>query len=115
MAAEATGRKIGPLPVRIYTEGDELYEVMLAAIRGARRCVKFESYIFADDEVGRRFIEALVERAQAGVQVLVYIDAVCSLFSGPHRVEQALKAGGVRVRWFQRWKWRDPARYNRRN
>lgn len=115
MAAQATGRKVGPLPIRIYTEGDELYEAMLGAIRGARRSVKFESYIFADDEVGRRFIEALVERAQAGVQVLVYIDAVGSLFSSPHQVEQALKAGGVQVRWFQRWSWRNPGRYNRRN
>ncbi len=115
MAAQASVRKISPLPAHIYTEGDELYEAMLAAIRGARRSVKFESYIFADDEVGQRFIEALVERARAGVQVLVYIDAVGSLFSGPHRVEEALKAGGVQVRWFQRWNWRDPGRYNRRN
>jgi len=114
MAAPARASKIDSA-IRVYTEGDELYEDMLAAIRAARRCVKFESYIFADDEIGRRFIEALVERAQAGVQVLVYIDAVGSLFSGPHEVERALKAGGVVVRWFQRWNWRDPARYNRRN
>jgi cardiolipin synthase len=114
MAAPARASKIDGA-IRVYTEGDELYEDMLAAIRSARRCVKFESYIFADDEVGRRFIEALVERAKAGVQVMVYIDAVGSLFSGPRAVEKALKDGGVQVRWFQRWNWRDPARYNRRN
>jgi len=115
MAAQASLGKISGDAIRVYTEGDELYADMLAAIRSARRCVKFESYIFAHDEVGKRFIEALVERAQAGVQVLVYIDAVGSLFSGPHEVERALKGGGVEVRWFQRWNWRDPARYNRRN
>jgi len=115
MAAQASLGKITGNSLCVYTEGDELYQDMLAAIRAARRTVKFESYIFADDEVGKRFIEALVERARAGVQVLVYIDAVGSLFSGPHAVERALKAGGVQVRWFQRWNWRDPSRYNRRN
>ena len=115
MALQASVGKIRETTVRVYTEGDELYADMLAAIRAARRSVKFESYIFADDEVGQRFIEVLVERARAGVQVLVYIDAVGSLFSGPRAVEKALKAGGVDVRWFHRWNWRDPARYNRRN
>ena len=115
MAAQASPRKTPGDTIRVYTEGDVLYEDMLAAIRTARHSVKFESYIFADDEVGKRFIAALVERAQAGVQVLIYIDAVGSLFSGPHAVERALKAGGVKVRWFQRWNWRHPSRYNRRN
>lgn len=115
MAVRASLRKITAETIHVYTEGDELYEDMLAAIRSARRTVKFESYIFADDEIGKRFIEALVERARAGVQVLVYIDAVGSLFSGPHAVERALRAGGVQVRWFHRWNWRNPSRYNRRN
>src|SRR5690242_14190617 len=103
MAAQASADKIRDTRIRVYTEGDELYADMLTVIRSARRSVKFESYIFADDEVGRHFIDALVERAQAGVQVLVYIDAVGSLFSGPRAVEKALKEGGVQVRWFQRW------------
>jgi cardiolipin synthase len=115
MAAQASVGKISDNSIRVYTEGDELYADMLAAIRAARRSVKFESYIFADDEVGRDFMTALVERARAGVQVLVYIDAVGSLFSGPRAVEKALRDGGVEVRWFQRWNWRDPSRYNRRN
>ncbi|HSN17765.1 MAG TPA: phospholipase D-like domain-containing protein, partial [Gammaproteobacteria bacterium] len=115
MAAQASLGKVTNDTIRVYTEGDELYADMLAAIHAARRSIKFESYIFADDEVGQRFIAALVERAQAGVQVLIYIDAVGSLFSGPHAVERALKAGGVEVRWFQRWNWRHPSRYNRRN
>ncbi|HEY3645085.1 MAG TPA: phospholipase D-like domain-containing protein [Gammaproteobacteria bacterium] len=113
--AQASVGKIRDTAVHVYTEGDELYADMLAAIHSARRSVKFESYIFADDEVGRRFIAALVERARAGVQVLVYIDAVGSLFSGPRAVERALREGGVAVRWFHRWNWRDPSRYNRRN
>lgn len=102
-------------PIQVYTEGDELYSAMLASIAGARRTVKLESYIFADDEVGRSFIDALCERARAGVEVRVYLDAAGSLFWGPRAVEKALRAGSVQVRWFHRWHWRNPLRYNRRN
>ena len=101
--------------IRVYTEGDALYAAMLAAIGSARRSVKLESYIFADDEIGRRFIAALNERARAGVQVLVHLDAAGSLFWGSRAVQKALVAGGAQVRWFHRWSWRSPLRYNRRN
>src|SRR5579859_1233532 len=101
--------------IRVYTEGDRLYAAMLAAIRAARRSIKLESYIFADDEIGRRFIKALNERSRAGVQVLVHLDAAGSFFWGPRAVQKALRAAGVQVRWFHRWSWRDPLRYNRRN
>jgi|SRR5579863_197497 len=115
MPVKAAPRKSLHLAVRVYTEGDELYADMLDAIAGARSNVKLESYIFADDEVGRRFIATLCERAQAGVEVRVYLDAAGSLFWGPRAVEKALRAGRVQVRWFHRWHWRDPLRYNRRN
>ncbi|MFI4920982.1 MAG: phosphatidylserine/phosphatidylglycerophosphate/cardiolipin synthase family protein [Gammaproteobacteria bacterium] len=101
--------------IRVYTEGDRLYAAMLAAIRSARHSVELESYIFADDEVGRRFIEALSARARAGVMVRVTLDAVGSLFWGSRAVEKALSRGGVHVHWFHRWSWRAPLRYNRRN
>lgn len=101
--------------VRLYTEGDVLYAAMLEAIAQARHSVKLESYIFAYDEVGKRFIEALTKRAAAGVQVQVYLDAAGSLFWGSDAVQNALAQGGVKVRWFRRWSWRTPLRYNRRN
>ena len=101
--------------LRLYIEGDDLYRAMLAAIATARHSIKLESYIFAYDEIGRQFIAALTQRAAAGVQVLVHLDAAGSLFLGPRHVQQALRQGGVRVRWFHRWNWRAPWLYNRRN
>ena len=103
MASKASTRKASKSPISVYTEGDSLYADMLKAIRGARHSVKLESYIFADDEVGKRFIAALVERAQAGVSVQVYLDAAGSLFWGPRAVQTALRGGGVQMRWFHRW------------
>jgi len=101
--------------IRVFTEGDVLYAAMLAAIRAARRSIKLESYIFADDEIGRRFIAALGERSRAGVQVRVHLDAAGSFFWGPRAVQKALTAAGVEVHWFHRWSWHMPLRYNRRN
>lgn len=103
------GRKL------LYTEGDILYAAMLDAIRDARHSVKLESYIFANDEVGRQFASALSAKARAGVQVRVNIDAAGSLFWGPHRLVKTMQRDGVEVHWFHRWTWRDPSRYNRRN
>jgi cardiolipin synthase len=120
-AAEADGPNCVPRltdtrgQFRLFTEGDRLYEAMLKAIASAQRSVRLESYIFADDEVGRWFAEALAERVRAGVEVRLHIDAACSLFWISRSLERYLRAQGVRVRWFHRWSWRDPLRYNRRN
>ena len=41
--------------VTIYTKGRALYDDMLAAIDGAVDRIYFETYIWKDDRVGRRF------------------------------------------------------------
>ena len=47
---------------------------MLAVIGGASRWIHLENYIFRSDAVGRRFAEALAERARDGVHVRVLYD-----------------------------------------
>jgi cardiolipin synthase A/B len=99
----------------LFTEGDLLYEAMLASISTAQHQILLESYIFADDEIGRRFAAALIERAQRGIIVRVHLDAAGSLFWASHQLINRLRRNGVTVRWFHRWSWRHPWRYNRRN
>ncbi|MFV1973265.1 MAG: phospholipase D-like domain-containing protein, partial [Thiohalobacterales bacterium] len=101
--------------LQLFIEGDELYQAMLTDIAAAKQRIQLESYIFADDEIGRLFIDALVERAQAGVDVRVHIDAAGSLFPASRRLVRDLRGNRVRLRWFHRWSWRRPLRYNRRN
>ncbi|MBR9910252.1 MAG: cardiolipin synthase B [Gammaproteobacteria bacterium] len=88
---------------------------MLSAIAGAKKSVRLECYIFADDAVGDRFCKALIERAQAGIAVKVHIDAAGSLFWFSRRMQAHLRRNGVQLRWFHRWNWRRPWRYNHRN
>ena len=59
--------------------GDQFYPAMLEAIRGAKDTINFEVYIFESDETGREFIEAFKERARAGVEVRLLLDAFGSL------------------------------------
>ncbi|MEN8801569.1 MAG: phospholipase D-like domain-containing protein [Thiogranum sp.] len=99
----------------LFTEGDLLYDAMLASISAARHHVLLESYIFADDEIGRRFAAALIDRARTGIIVRVHLDAAGSLFWASHELISELRRNGVTVRWFHRWSWRHPWRYNRRN
>ena len=52
---------------------------MLELIAEASRWIHFENYIIRSDTVGRRFADALIARARAGVRVRVLYDAIGSL------------------------------------
>ena len=56
--------------------GPTYYDGMLEAIDGARVSVDVEMYLWHDDDVGRRFVDALAAAASRGVRVRVLIDAV---------------------------------------
>lgn len=43
----------------MFVEGDALYDAMFADLASAQSAIRFESYIFADDEVGSQFIDVL--------------------------------------------------------
>src|SRR4051794_36104083 len=60
--------------IELLRDAAEHFPAWLAAIRGARQKIFIECYIFGDDAVGREFVDALAERAQAGVQVYVIYD-----------------------------------------
>ena len=62
--------------VEVLTNGDRFYEAELLAIQGARKTVHLEAYIFLPGEIGDRFRDALTERAKAGVEVRLIIDAL---------------------------------------
>jgi len=84
------------------------YPAWLAAIRSAKRVVHFENFIIADDETGRRFSDALIERAQAGVKVRVLYDWLGSSWRALPRFWNRLRRAGVEVRVFNPPRLTDP-------
>ena len=55
--------------IRALVNGEEIFPAMLAAIRGARRTITLETYIYWSGSIGSEFARALSERAQSGVKV----------------------------------------------
>jgi len=65
---------LGGNRVDLLIDAEAAFEAWLAAIAGATGTILFENYIFRDDALGHRFLDALVERARAGVRVCVVRD-----------------------------------------
>lgn len=91
---------IGGNAVELLIDAQAHYEAWLAAIRGAQQRVLLENYLITDDEVGRRFRDALVERARAGVTVAVVYDWLGCLGQSGHGFWQPLRRAGGEARVF---------------
>src|SRR5579863_1810340 len=100
--ADAGMNRTGDLTV--LTNGPSFYPAELEAIRGATKSVNLEAYIFAKGEIARQYVEALTDRAKAGVKVNVVIDAFGSAGTGKSFFASLLNAGG-KVRWYNGPRW----------
>jgi cardiolipin synthase len=99
--------------VTILKNGVEIFPAMLAAIRDAKRTINLEFYIYWDGEVGRKFAEALAERARAGVQIKVILDAVGSAHMSQSLVD-FMTRNGIDVEWYHPMRWYTISRLNHR-
>ncbi|MEX2469307.1 MAG: phospholipase D-like domain-containing protein [Pseudohongiellaceae bacterium] len=101
--------------IRVFVEGDCLFNAMLSDFASAQRRVWLESYIFADDAIGREFMKVLSDCSRRGLDVRVRVDAVGSHFGFSGRSAHKLKAAGVKFIWCHPWQWRKPWLFHRRN
>ena len=69
--------------LKLYSDYEGLYEAMLQEIGRAEDRIFLETFIFKHAEVGRRFADALAEKAREGAKVYVVYDAVASLSTSP--------------------------------
>ena len=92
-------------------DGAATYTALLLDVANAQRHVDLEYYIFLPDRTGTALRDALVERARAGVQVRLLLDAVGSGPTSRRFLQPLLDAGGE-VAWFHpmrlRWLWNRP-------
>ena len=96
-----------------FQNGAEIFPAMLAAIHSARQSVDMETYIYWSGHVAREFVDALTERARAGVRVHVIADWVGSSKMEKKLVDQ-LRAGGMHFEYFHPLRWYDVNRINNR-
>ena len=93
--------------------GDEIFPAMLAAIRGAKETINFETYIYWSGDIGREFADALSERARAGIKVHLLIDWVGSAKMEEKDLEE-MRQAGVEVRQYHPLRWYNLGRINNR-
>src|SRR5206468_863752 len=80
----------------VFVGGQAAYPVMLAGIASARTSIALQMYILDEDDVGKKFRDALVERSVAGVDVRILYDSVGSVVASRAFME-SFRAGGVKI------------------
>ncbi len=99
--------------VEVFTNGDHFYEAELQAISQAKKNINIEAYIFQEGEIARRFVEALAERARAGVKVKIVIDGLGSMGTKDSYFDDLKNAGG-KFAWYHPVRWNTLPHYNNR-
>jgi cardiolipin synthase A/B len=86
--------------VRVLKDAKENYPAWLEAIRLAKRHIHFESYIIHEDDIGWKFAEALIDKANDGVNVRLIYDWLGGFGKASRAFWNTLRAGGVEVRCY---------------
>lgn len=94
-----------PLPIPgnkidLLQDGDGYIPAMLEAIRAARKTVNFEAYIVHSDPTGHMFLEALMERARAGLEVRVLLDGIGSGWGLNNADVKKLREAGCKFEYY---------------
>lgn len=86
--------------IELLINGDAIFPVFLETIRGARQTLNLLTYVYWKGEIAQEVADALCERARAGVEVNVLLDAV-----GTAKMESTLlddmRSAGVQVARFR--------------
>lgn len=103
---QSTGVGLAPGHRVELVENGRIFDTLVEDIRRARRSVHITVYIWRPCEASDRVVEALLERARAGVACRVVVDPVGSeQVTGDKdfdlQVEQRLTKGGVEVHYYR--------------
>ena len=82
--------------VTLLIDGPATYEAMFKALQNAKDHIHLETFIFEDDEIGRRFAELLLQKQSEGVQVNLIYDSLGCL-NTPAAFFQRLRDGGIKT------------------
>ncbi|MDP2314412.1 MAG: phospholipase D-like domain-containing protein [Pseudomonadota bacterium] len=112
------GALLGPplLPgnrVTTLVNGDGFYPAMLEAIRAAERTITLETYMMWSGRIADTFVDALAERARAGVCVHITLDWFGSRRLGED-ARARLRAAGVELSLYRPPSWGNLRRFDQR-
>ncbi len=82
-------------------ENGAFFDAMIEGIRSAEQSVHFETFLWKEGVLGKRVADALAERARAGKQVRVMLDATGSKEIGKSE-QRRMEEAGCRVVFFHK-------------
>ena len=85
--------------IRTYTDGTSMLHDLLRAISQAKHHIHLQFYIFEDDAVGRLVRDALIDKAQEGIEVRVLYDDV-GCWKVPHLFYEEMRGAGIETHAF---------------
>lgn len=86
--------------VKVLVDGPQTYAAIEASMRAARHYIDLETFIYGDDDIGRRFAALLAEKKREGLEVRVLYDSLGSMDT-PRSFFDELRSQGVEVREFR--------------
>lgn len=98
--AQADAPLVAGNRVTLLIDGPQTLAAIRTAIRAAEHHVHVETYIFADDDVGREFSDLLIARRREGIEVRVLYDAIGSVTT-PGAFFDRMREAGIEVREFR--------------
>ncbi len=82
--------------VELLVDGPQTYDSMFAAINTAKDHINMETFILEPDEIGQRFVAALLQKQRQGIKVNLIYDSVGSAKT-PKKFFQPLVDAGTNV------------------
>ncbi len=113
LAGLTLGTAVGGNSVEVHENG-AFFDVLIARIAAAQKSVHFETFLWKDGVLGKRLADALCERARAGLQVRVLLDATGSKGVGKETREQ-IKTAGCKLVFFHEKKFHNIGVLNERD
>ena len=95
-------------------ENGAFFDVLIGRVLAAEKSVHFETFLWKEGALGSRLAEALIDRARAGVEVRVLLDAEGSKNAGT-AVVQRMRDAGCRVVFFHEIRLRNVGVFNDRD
>ena len=99
---------------KLLNNGDQFFPALYDAIRNAKQSVNFAVYIWEDGKPSDELLAVLSERARAGVQVRVLLDAMGAINSPEDKLKQ-LQEAGAKVKVFRSARLGRLSRFHKRN
>ncbi|WP_231446510.1 phospholipase D-like domain-containing protein [Brevibacterium zhoupengii] len=97
----------------IFTDGETLYEDMLAEIASATESIQMETFIWKNDEMGQKFVDAFNAAARRGVTVHLIYDGFANLSIPRSFYEQlSMRIKVLRLPTVARKFWKGPMRFS---